>query len=149
MRLTFEIEGVVEMDRRLRGIQAEMTDWRPAFSETAKYMQKVFANDVFETEGRAIGVRWTPLSRAYAERKAGKYPGKGILEATGTMRDSFETAYAANYAAIWNTAYYFKYHQSKRPRSKIPRRAMMKLGNTQKQVIQKKFHEEMIKKTRQ
>jgi len=42
-------------------------------------------------------------------------------------------------AVIHNTAEYFKYHQSRQPRSRLPRRAMMALGNNQKAEIVRFF----------
>lgn len=56
------------------------------------------------------------------------------------MKDSFKTAVAADYAEIWNTASYFKYHQSNKARSKLPRRMMMNLTNDTKSEIVKIFH---------
>lgn len=42
----------------------------------------------FDTEGRWGGDPWAPLSGAYAARKARQHPGRGILVATGALRDA-------------------------------------------------------------
>jgi hypothetical protein len=42
----------------------------------------------FETEGEFAGQHWAALSESYAEQKARKYPGKGILVAEGDLRQA-------------------------------------------------------------
>ena len=143
--LRFEIEGEAELSRRFMKLSEGVKNFAPAFSETEAYMKKTFSRDVFETEGGVIGESWKPLTSAYAARKMKKYPGKGLLEATGTMKNSFATFSNMSSAAIWNTADYFKYHQSKAARSKLPRRAMMKLDIEQKSVITKIFRSYLTK----
>lgn len=146
MQLSFNIEGEQQLARRLRGIDKELKNWKPAFKKTAEDLKNVFSSEVFETQGRAIGVSWKPLSPAYRAYKARRYPGKGILEATGKMRGSFKTLYKTDMAVIWNSAVYFKYHQSNKPRRRLPRRVMLKLGHQQREMIQKIFHTYFIKK---
>lgn len=140
MQLQWEIEGERQLSRRLRILSDRLKDWGPAFEETADNLKKTFSHDTFRTQGAIIGQKWSPLSRAYAARKAQRFPGKDILEATGRMRRSFRTLWRADMAAIWNDADYFKYHQSKQPRTKMPRRAMMYLAERQRQQIVKIFH---------
>jgi hypothetical protein len=141
LTLQWSIEGEKQLVRRLRGIREEAVNWQPAFDEASKELQEIFANDVFQTQGRAIGQKkWQPLSPAYAARKERLYPNKGILEATGRMRNSFKRMFAPDMGAVWNAAEYFKYHQSNKPRSKIPRRIMMHLGHQQRTLVVKIFH---------
>jgi phage gpG-like protein len=122
LQISWSIEGQTQLVRRLRGISANLKDWHPAFKESVDQLKDTFSNDVFETRGRAIGESWAPLNPAYAARKALKYPGKGILEATGKMRRSFQTRATADMGVVWNNAAYFQYHQSNRPRFRLPRR---------------------------
>ena len=52
------------------------------------------------------------------------------------MQHSFEATYPdLNSVAIGNTAPYFKYHQSKLARRKLPRRPMMSTGGDVKSII--------------
>jgi len=69
-----------------------------------------------------------------------RYPGRGILEATGRMRDSFQYESSNMWTRVFNTVNYFKYHQSRMPRTRLPRRVMMKLDNQRKQSIVQIFH---------
>lgn len=147
LELSWQIEGKQELSRVLRGIGEGIKDWTPAFKETADQLAKIFANDVFDTEGGAIGERWQALKPKYlAQKTAAGYP-PDILVRTGKMKKSFKTLYKADHAEVWNAATYFKYHQSDKPRKVLPRRVMMKLGENQKQVVVKIFHTYWWKKT--
>lgn len=138
-QLSFTIEGEQQLSRILELASQKVKDWSPAFAETAQTMKFVFSTEVFATEGAVIGERWSPLSRAYAFEKSKRYPGQGLLQATGKMKNSFQTSYNGMSATISNSAPYFPYHQSNQPRRKLPRRVMMKLGNSQKEQIVKIF----------
>lgn len=108
--------------------------------QAALQLKDIFSTDVFSTEGGVIEEEWPQLSPAYAHRKARLYPGKGILEATGAMRASFMTLWKPDQAMIWNEAAYFKYHQSNEPRHVLPRRAMMKLADAQRELVVRIFN---------
>lgn len=140
LNISWEIEGERQLSRRLRGIGDQMEDWTEAFKETADHLEDTFRNDVFDTEGRAIGEKWEPLSPAYRAWKEQNYPGKGILERTGTMRSNFDSVHKKDMAMIWNDTPYFKYHQSnKSRRGNLPRRPAMKLYHRQREDVQKIF----------
>ena len=141
MQISWKIQGEQQMMRRLRTIRIEMKDWTPAFKKTADELKGIFSNDVFRTEGGAIGRHWPALKPASAAKTR-----KGMLDVTGRMRKSFETLYKADKAVVWNSVFYFKYHQSNKPRRKLPRREMMRLGHQQRELIQKIFHSHFKKK---
>lgn len=138
--LSWSIEGEKQISRNLLIIADQVKDWTPAFKESADLLKRTFSGPVFDTEGAAIQEHWSPLSKAYAYRKAQKYPGKGILERTGAMRNGFMTLWRPDMAMVWNKVEYFKYHQSNKPRHKLPRRVMMKLGQMQRTQVVKVFH---------
>lgn len=139
--LSFNIEGEQQLSRKLLVVADKVKDWLPAFQETADTLKNLFSNDVFASEGAVIEEHWSPLKQAYAYQKQKKYPGKGTLEATGAMRGSFVSQATANMASISNSADYFKYHQSNKPRTKLPRRVMMKIANPQKVMVVRIFHD--------
>lgn len=138
--LTWTIEGETQLARRLLILAEKVDDWTPAFQDTADTLKNIFSGSVFSSEGATIDERWAPLSKAYALRKMRRYPGKGLLEATGKMRNSFQSMFNSMEAAVWNSVSYFKYHQSNQPRSTMPRRVMMKLAEAQKQQLVKIFN---------
>jgi len=145
-RLEWSIEGQKQLSRNLRGISETMGNWQPAFKKVAKELKEVFSNDVFATKGKAIDERWAPLKPQYlAQKRAQGYPADPLVK-TGKMQKSFKSMVKMDSATVWNSIAYAKYHQSNKPRKKIPRRAMMKLGNNQKALVVKIFHTHFVKK---
>lgn len=139
MRLQFTIDGQLQLSRVLLGLSVAVKDWTPAFEKSGEDLTRFFSYDVFESEGEAIDENWSPLSKAYALRKEKLYPGKTILDASGLMRDSFLSQADSTSLKIWNAAEYFKYHQSSAPRTKMPRRVMMRLTEDLREVVVKNF----------
>lgn len=137
--LSWTIEGDTQLSRKLLFLSEGVKDWTPAFEDTASYLLEVFGQAVFESEGREIGEAWLPLSSWYAITKQARYPGAGLLVATGLMKSSFSALIQPNQLQIVNLADYFKYHQSNLPRTRLPRRAMMALANEQKTTIVRLF----------
>lgn len=123
------------LSRNLTKLDANMKDWSDEFKKTGEYLKGFFSNEVFNTEGAVFNEPWAQLSPRYAAIKAKKYPGKGILVATGKMKDSFRTDNGKTYVRVFNIVDYFKYHQSNKPRHVLPRRIMMKLDEKRKQMI--------------
>lgn len=148
LELTWSIEGEKQLMRRLRTLGDEVKDWTPALKEASDKLKKVFSQDVFKTQGAVIGENWNPLKPTYLAQKVKQGYSPSPLIKTGLMKDSFKSEVTKDQAIISNSASYFKYHQSKEPRSKLPRRVMMKLGNPQKEMIVKVFHTHWYKKVR-
>lgn len=144
MQLRFNIDGQTQLSKVLLGIEGVVRDWTPALSTSAADIIDFIQNDVFNSEGEAIGDPWQPLSPGYAKQKERKYPGMPILQATGHMRESFGATIDASSLTVWNSATYFKYHQSRLPRKKIPRRVMMYLTDNLKQTIVKNFQTQFL-----
>lgn len=143
--ISWSIQGEQQLSRRLRVAADQVKDWTPAFQETAVTLQQIFSGEVFDTEGGAIDEEWEPLSPAYQKQKQRKYGNGGILQATGAMRNSFTSVVTPMQTTIGNSAPYFKYHQSNAPRTKIPRRVMMKLAETQRLLVVTIFHDYFYK----
>ncbi len=147
MLLRWELEGEVQLSRRLRGIGDQLKDWRPAFRRATNELKSTFSNDVFQTQGTAVGAKkWAPLKPQYLAQKRKRGFSGGTLVATGQMKNSFQTIVKSDLGAVWNSIYYFKYHQSNRPRRKLPRRIIMRLGNNQRQLIIRIFQETFFQK---
>ncbi len=145
-QLSWQIEGEQQLLRNLRGIRESMGDWRPAFRKVARELKDTFANDVFQTEGGAVDESWSPLSPKYLAQKRAQGFSGGTLIKTGKMKKAFKSMFDPNSATLWNAAQYFKYHQSNKPRNKLPRRVMIKLGNDQKVLVVRIFNTHFQKK---
>lgn len=146
LELSWSIEGEVQLKRVLEKIGKEVKDWTPAFEEASMKLQNIFSDDVFRTEGGAIQEKWEPLKPQYLAAKLKQGYPADILIKRGLMKESFTRNVQKDQAVIENLSPYFKYHQSKSPRTKLPRRVMMKLGNPQKEIVVKVFHTHWYKK---
>ncbi len=73
--------------RRIRILSAALNDLRPFWPIVARLVRGWWKLQ-FETEGEFAGQRWRPLSPAYAVWKARHHPGRGILEATGQLKQA-------------------------------------------------------------
>jgi phage gpG-like protein len=138
-RLQWGIEGTTQLSRRLEGLNANTKNLTVPFRKSADTLVRTFSRDVFSTQGAVIGAKWKRLSPYTVAQKARLGYTSGPLIRTGNMQRSFRSIVASDQAVVYNTAKYFPYHQSNKQRNKIPRRQMMKLGETQKQQVVKIF----------
>lgn len=139
IQLSWTIEGTTELSRKLVGIQTRLTDFSKPLKKISDSLVKSFSGEVFDTEGGSIGVKWAPLTLGtIMEKDSQGYTG-GTLERTGAMRRGFRGVVTSDQAVIGNDMDYFKYHQSNKPRHRLPRRVMMKLNENMKQMIVKAF----------
>jgi phage gpG-like protein len=142
LQLEWNIEGEKSLSRVLLGLSTDVKDLKRPFNDSAEYLKRTFSGDVFRTQGAAIGEKWKRLSPyTIAQRARDGYFG-GPLIRTGRMQQSFRTIVTSDQAVIYNTAEYFKYHQSNQQRSfRLPRRVMMGLGPNQKVTIVRYFQD--------
>lgn len=142
--LRFEIEGEKLIARRFEILEDTVKDWSQTFEEIGADLVKTFQMN-FQSSGALLEKPWAPLSPRTIEQKlkAG-YPAD-ILIRTGTMRDSFSKEFGPMYVMVNNPVTYFKYHQSNRPRTKLPRRVMIALTNNMRNEIVKRFQARLQK----
>lgn len=147
MELTFSIDGDLQLSRVLESFAMNIQDWTPAFEQSAAGLIEIFSTEVFDTQGQIIDESWSPLSRAYALQKSKKYGDQPILVATENMKNSFGATIDPTSLTIFNSASYFKYHQSSLPREKIPRRVMMKLTDDMRANVVRAFQQQILDQT--
>jgi len=140
-QMKWSIEGTKELSRVLRGLESTLTDYSYPFTQSANYLTGYFSRDVFDSQGAALGKRWKRLSPYTVAQKARSGFPTAPLVRTGNMRSGFRSIVSTGQAVIYNTADYFKYHQSRQPRAHLPRRVMMKLSGNLKEQIVKYFQE--------
>ena len=133
IELNVTLEGEKQLSRRLLTIPKDISDFkRPLFRIGAEVRGSIDQN--FSGRGSLLG-RWVP-------RKDNKpHP---LLEKTSKMRRNFKQTLGPSYIEIYNPTPYFKYHQSNKPRKKLPRRVMMKIDRQRQQFIQKEFQKHII-----
>jgi hypothetical protein len=126
------LEGEVLVDRRLQAIEARMSDVGPAWPAVIKTFREIMAKS-FATEGRSTGAAWPELvDTTQAERRRlGFPPAHPILERTGKLKRALVLGEGGDIRStprrltigVGPEADYFVYHQSNRPRTRLPRRA--------------------------
>lgn len=132
-RVQMTVEGEVIVDRVLQGIEDRARDISPAWPAVIRVFQQI-QTQVFASEGGSTGAPWPQLapSTQAQRRRLGFGPQHPILQRTGTLMRALtigEGAYISTtpttlrYLLSQETVPYFKYHQSLRPRKRLPRRA--------------------------
>jgi phage gpG-like protein len=139
-RLKFTIEGVPEVSRILLMTNQKVTNFKkPLWNSAKMVLQDVERN--FQTEGSLVG-GWSPLAESTVKGRiregyGGAHP---ILQKTGSLKRSFFSAVDAKKAVISSKSPYFVYHQSREPRQRLPRRAMLVMTEYTKENIVEEFN---------
>jgi hypothetical protein len=143
-RMTLSIEGIPEVDRMLQGIESRSQDVSPAWPKVVEAFQTIVAR-AFSSEGASTGAPWAQLKpRTHLDRKRqGFPPAHPILQRTGKLQRALTTGEGAYVRSMANRLEYllssevgyFKYHQSRQPRSRLPRRAPVLLTGDDKNAL--------------
>lgn len=133
MDITVTLEGETQVHRRLLIIADGITNFESPLRSIGSELQKTFQLN-FAQEGALFG--------GWAERKK-DYPWP-ILNKSGRMRQGFRQNLGKTELLITNVTPYFKYHQSNKPRTRLPRRVMMKIDQDRKTFIQKAFQSYIV-----
>lgn len=128
LQVIIVVRGSDRVRAKLKRLKSGLYDFNNAMKEIGDKGSNYFAGQAWLSQGGVFGNKWQRLSSPYAQIKAGEYPGRGILEATGSMRKNFKSKNDQTSVLIYNKSPQFKYHQSTAPRRKLPRRQM--IGNS-------------------
>lgn len=135
IQLKVTLEGDKLLARDLMVVADGMKNWKPALEKVNREVLKSFDMN-FDSEGGLFQQGGWP-----ARKKAYPWP---ILEKTGRMRMAFVSSVSETEAVFSNPTPYFKYHQSNKPRTRLPRRIMMALDDDRKTFIVKAFQEHIV-----
>lgn len=139
LRITMTIEGETMVSRELDLIEsrasAPFSD--PALVGAVVAQFRTIVRAAFASEGASTGQKWPNLAKSTQADRArrGFSPAHPILKRTGELERSltgggngFVEATAAS-LTIGSNDPTFKFHQSNKPRTKLPRRAPVLLTN--------------------
>jgi len=146
MNVSITITGTREVRAKIKKLGSSIYDLKSSMSVIGRQAADYYANQGMLSQGGVFGSGWKPLSARYAARKAKLYPGRPILVATGTMKDSFNYSATSTSVLVGNTAPQFKYHQSSEPRTKIPRRPMLGVNDQIKRMVREELTREITQK---
>jgi len=133
LKVRVEIKGDKKAIAQLRKMLSAFENWTPELTETGEFLKSFFSGPTFVTEGGIFGARWQALSAAYAIRKAVKYPGAGILEASGALRKSYQKKVYPNLLELINDDPKASLHHEGRGR--LPIRLVMRVDEQRKSQI--------------
>lgn len=134
LKLEANLEGDKRISAVFDNIQKELGNMSEPIKEANRYMRAEVDKN-YSQEGGVVVSKWAALSPNYAKRKKGSK----ILVKTGKMKAAFYSKFGINQVEIGNNVDYFKYHQSNKPRTKLPRRAMLEIKPQQQAEIYRFF----------
>lgn len=146
LSITINISGTQEELNKLAKLKGGLRDFTTAMRTVGDLMVKYYAGKGYASQGGVFGVVWPSLNPVYARRKAISYPGRGILEASGTMKRSFDATSTSDSVSVTNTAPYAIYHQSTEPRTKMPYRPIMRINDDVKDIVRAVLQQDIQKK---
>ncbi|MCT2077509.1 phage virion morphogenesis protein [Dietzia cinnamea] len=149
LSISMSLSNAVRVQKMLGELGLSLSDLKSGMEDVGTDAVKFFSNSVFASRGGAIGVTWPRLSTSYADAKAKKFPGRGVLVASGTMRKSFDSEASQMSVTISNRDPKFKYHQSSRARKRIPRRQMLGMSPQLQRRVTKTLAGSLAKKVRE
>ena len=131
---TIKIAGEDELSAKLSIASKAVGELTEEFLEVGKQMTDFFSTEPFLSQGGVYGERWAALADSTKKQKERKYPGRGVLVASGDMQNSFKYSATPVSVTIMNSSKLFAFHQL--GTTKMPQRVMMLLDDTrQKKVI--------------
>jgi hypothetical protein len=131
LHLSVTMEGEVLVDRLVKGVESRMANVMPAWPAVVRQFREIMTFAFF-TEGGSTGAKWPELAATtQADRARKGFPAAHpILRRTGKLERSLVTGGEGSILKpsptrleIGTEVSYFPYHQSNRPRAKLPRRA--------------------------
>jgi len=140
--LEFQLEGQKVLSRNLRILADGVQDMQKEFKEIWKTIESSAVSN-FDTEGSEGGGKWKSLSPStvkarqkktwyYKKASNGANATWPILQWTWNLKRSFTQDPGKMQVVVWNKAPYFKYHQQKNRKGKLPRRLILELKQRDK-----------------
>lgn len=145
LELTAELEGEKELSRTLGIATTKLKDFTPPLRKIEGEIEKSYQLN-FSSRGGLFG-GWAPRKPQYKNgRRVDTWP---LMEKTGRLRSGYTSGLIGKTGLeISNDTSYFKYHQSNRPRTHLPRRVLLKLDQARKTFIVKSFQSYIISSLR-
>ena len=103
LKVQIKVVGKEETLNKLKKVGVQLDNFSEEFRKSGDFLVNFFSRDVFTSQGQIIGEPWKQLKPSYEFRKRVKWPGRGPLEQTGTMRKSFKAISSATFLKIPTT----------------------------------------------
>lgn len=150
LELTLEAYGETIIKRRLLRFEHGLVDPKEGFEEVAALLRAIVEVQ-FETEGGHASGGWPKLAESTVKRKARLGQDPHILRATDRLREALTRKFDPEHIerlsedslTFGATVPYGIYHQSSRPRTKLPFRPPIALTEGDKRDIVKTFQKSL------
>lgn len=150
LSVTIHITGDKEVMRRVEKLGTDLYRLRPAMDVIGKGVAEYYSTIGITDRGKPWNNPWPDYSPTYKIWKEINYPGRPMMVLGGpkseNLKDSFAWQATNTGVRIYNTASYFKYHQSSAPRTKIPRRQIMGINNPIRRMVSEAIKLEIRRK---
>lgn len=151
LQLDIEVFGTQILNRRLLRFAGGVSDASLAFEAVARILSAATARN-FATSGASGGHPWRALAPATLARKRRLGLDPRILRATGRLYSSLVDATSPDHvqqitteSLRWgSTVDYGKYHQSTRPRAKVPYRPPVAFSENAKRNVVRELQRALI-----
>lgn len=145
MQVNIRIDGDKQTIAKLKQLGHSLNEFRSEFRTIGQNMTDFYSNKVFDSQGHALhGRTWQRLKPQTIRQKIKKYPGRGILEASGKLRRSFEFSSSIRHVTVENTARSskgYRYGEAHMAGKRLPKREFMGINNTIKDDISMRIRE--------
>lgn len=153
IRLTWEVDGVKQIDRSFSRVGQSLSDLRPIWDNVQKEFWQI-EDEVFKSENaRGASGKWQPLTRPYAKQKAQRYGVKTILRASDRLYESLTKKTGDTVLlkepqefGIGTSVPYAGYHQ--RGGKKLPKRPVIDFSESHKTRLTKTIQRDILKELR-
>lgn len=175
LSITVEVKGDKQVQRKLRALGQSVNDLSYAMDRIGDEAARYFSGPAWDSQGGVFGEKWPALSpitliarghnvvaRNKGDAQFGGFllnrrmqsGGGGLIGSSsilplvdsGEMRDSFTYKAGKQQVVISNKKDYFKYHQSSKPRQRIPRRRMIGINNSVKGIVRAAIQDDIRRK---
>lgn len=144
VELRFELEGEPQLVGYLGIVAKGIKSFEKPLQSIGSELLKTFDLNFHQRGGLFGG--WAARKPQYkAGNRVDTWP---LLEKTGDLRQGFHSSATATSVTVNNEAPYFAYHQSNQPRTRLPRRVMMKVDAARRTFIIKAFQLHIVETLR-
>ena len=139
--LNITLDGQERLSRYLINTRTRLKNFTIPLRKSGEIIMRDVKQN-FQTQGGLVG-GWQPLKPATIKsRISAGFGASPVLVNTGAYRDSFESRVSSKRLIVGSFGVdYHKYHQSTKPRTKIPRRQTLFLREDTKREIVRHFQE--------
>ena len=152
MGVRFEIEGDVQVERKLLRFAEAADDMTPAWKRIDEQIRG-FERSQFGTQGASGSGGWAPLKPRTVAFKARNNLDPRILHATGRLRKSFTNKTDPDHVLRFGKDWFFSgsktpyagVHQNPKPSNPLPQRRPVELTETQRKAIVRTVQAHLVK----